>query len=74
MVVPDEGSHVTLESLIEHCAAQGLPRQKFPEQLAIVEALVRNPMGKVIKPQLRAQVLASQGLTNGRCAGGAQKD
>jgi acyl-CoA synthetase (AMP-forming)/AMP-acid ligase II len=74
VVVPVEGSLVTLESLIEHCASQRLPRQKFPEQLAIVESLMRNPMGKVVKSQLRAQVLASQGVTDGHCARGAQLD
>jgi acyl-CoA synthetase (AMP-forming)/AMP-acid ligase II len=74
VVVAVEGSVVTLESLIEHCASHGLPRQKSPEQLAIVETLARNPMGKVIKPQLRAQVLASQEVTDNHCARGAQKD
>jgi acyl-CoA synthetase (AMP-forming)/AMP-acid ligase II len=59
VVVPAPGSTVTLESIAAHCAAQGIARQKTPEQIEIVETIPRNPMGKVVKPDLRAQLLAS---------------
>lgn len=59
VVVPAEGSQVTLESVIAHCTSHGMPRQKTPEQLAIVAAIARNAMGKVVKTQLRAAILAS---------------
>lgn len=59
VVVPADGCQVTLESVVGHCTSRGLPRQKCPEQLAIVDAIARNPMGKVVKSQLRAQILSS---------------
>jgi acyl-CoA synthetase (AMP-forming)/AMP-acid ligase II len=53
VVVLRSESTLTLEDLRAHCAAEGLARQKCPEQLEIVDELPRNPMGKVVKPQLR---------------------
>jgi non-ribosomal peptide synthetase component E (peptide arylation enzyme) len=47
---------VTLTELAQHCRSKGLARQKVPEQLEIVDALPRNPMGKVLKTVLRARV------------------
>jgi cyclohexanecarboxylate-CoA ligase len=45
---------LTIAVLAEHCIARGLAKQKIPEQLEIVPALPRNPMGKVLKHELRA--------------------
>jgi non-ribosomal peptide synthetase component E (peptide arylation enzyme) len=47
---------LTIPELAEHCLAKGLAKQKIPEQLEIVTALPRNPMGKVLKHVLRAEV------------------
>jgi cyclohexanecarboxylate-CoA ligase len=58
VVVPAPGRTVNLETIAAHCAAQGIARQKTPEQVEIVEAIPRNPMGKVVKPQLREKLLA----------------
>jgi acyl-CoA synthetase (AMP-forming)/AMP-acid ligase II len=49
----------TLEELAAHCRAQGLPRQKLPDRLEVVDALPRNPMGKVRKNDLRARFAPS---------------
>lgn len=57
VVVPAQDRQVTLESVVNHCAAEGLTRQKTPEQLAIVDRIARNAMGKVVKSELRARVL-----------------
>jgi acyl-CoA synthetase (AMP-forming)/AMP-acid ligase II len=46
----------TLEALREHLAARGLARFKLPEQLEVLEALPRNPLGKVVRGDLQAQV------------------
>lgn len=46
---------LTLADLAEHCIDRGLAKQKIPEQLEIVAALPRNPMGKVLKHELRAR-------------------
>ena len=53
VVVLRPGCALTLLDLRAHCETEGLARQKCPEQLEIVDELPRNPMGKVVKPQLR---------------------
>ena len=53
VVVPAEGSEVTFESMVAHCKEQGLMTQKLPERLEVVDALPRNPTGKVLKFELK---------------------
>ncbi len=53
VVVPTPGRALTLAQLAEHCQAAGLARQKCPEEVHLVDALERNPMGKVLKQQLQ---------------------
>jgi acyl-CoA synthetase (AMP-forming)/AMP-acid ligase II len=53
VVVPEEGSEVTFESMVAYCREQGLMTQKLPERLEIVAALPRNPTGKVLKFELK---------------------
>ena len=53
VVVLRPAATLTLQDLRAYCEAEGLARQKCPEQLEIVDELPRNPMGKVVKPQLR---------------------
>ena len=56
VVVVSCDSHVgprLRQDLRAYCEVEGLARQKCPEQLEIVDELPRNPMGKVVKPQLR---------------------
>jgi non-ribosomal peptide synthetase component E (peptide arylation enzyme) len=43
----------TLPELGDYLRGEGLTVQKIPEQLEIVEALPRNPAGKVLKHQLQ---------------------
>ena len=57
VVVAAPGAALTLETIAAHCAAQGIARQKTPEHLELVDAIARNPMGKVVKADLRAQIL-----------------
>ena len=57
VVVTRNATTLTLEALRAHCEALGLARHKCPEQIEHVEALPRNAMGKVQKPQLRATYL-----------------
>ena len=47
---------LTIADLAEHCVERGLAKQKIPEQLDVVHELPRNPMGKVLKHVLRADV------------------
>jgi acyl-CoA synthetase (AMP-forming)/AMP-acid ligase II len=53
VVVAEPGAAVTLSQLAEHCRAQGMARQKSPEQVEIVDVLPRNAMGKVRVQELR---------------------
>jgi cyclohexanecarboxylate-CoA ligase len=61
VVLRPEGS-VTLEDLRAFCRAEGLSMQKCPEQLEFATTLPRNAMGKVLKQQLRAELLAGATL------------
>lgn len=53
VVVCAPGSSLSFDELVEHCRAGRLSAHKIPEQLEIVEALPRNPSGKVLKRDLR---------------------
>jgi acyl-CoA synthetase (AMP-forming)/AMP-acid ligase II len=48
-----EGSSVSADELVEHCRAQ-LAKFKVPRDVHFIEALPRNPSGKVLKRELRA--------------------
>jgi acyl-CoA synthetase (AMP-forming)/AMP-acid ligase II len=54
-VVVTSGATTTPEDLIEHCRRQ-LARFKVPKDVVVIDALPRNPSGKVLKRELRAQV------------------
>ncbi|MFO1536572.1 MAG: class I adenylate-forming enzyme family protein [Actinomycetota bacterium] len=47
------GDPPTLAEVFEFCRDAGLMTQKIPEQLEVVEAMPRNPAGKVLKNDLR---------------------
>jgi len=50
----DPADPPTLPEIFEFCKGAGLMIQKIPEQLELVDALPRNPAGKVLKHELRA--------------------
>jgi fatty-acyl-CoA synthase len=53
-VVLRPGANATAETLIEHCRAN-LARFKVPKDVTFLDALPRNPSGKVLKRELRAR-------------------
>jgi non-ribosomal peptide synthetase component E (peptide arylation enzyme) len=54
VVVPRDAAHPpAIGELTAFLAQQGLMAQKLPERLEVVEALPRNPTGKVLKHELR---------------------
>lgn len=55
-VVPKPGAEPTLESVVNHMTAKNVAKYKLPERLEIVPALPRNPVGKILKRQLRQQL------------------
>jgi len=48
----------TLPEVFDFLVAAGFTKQKIPEQLELVDALPRNPTGKVLKHELRAAYAA----------------
>jgi len=60
-VVTVPGASLSLESLIEQLSAAGVARFMWPERLELVEALPRNPTGKVLKGDLVRSLLAGNG-------------
>jgi acyl-CoA synthetase (AMP-forming)/AMP-acid ligase II len=52
-VVVRPGAGTTPDELVEHCRRQ-LARFKVPKHVELVDALPRNPSGKVLKRELRA--------------------
>ncbi|RME40768.1 MAG: hypothetical protein D6796_16755 [Caldilineae bacterium] len=56
VVAPKPGETVTLEEIIDHLRAKDVAVFKLPEKLMLVDALPRNPVGKVLKRELRAKV------------------
>ncbi len=50
------GTTLTLTDVIDHLRAQEIATYKLPERLAIVDALPRNPVGKILKRQLRDDI------------------
>lgn len=53
VVVCRPGEELTFAEMVEHLASHQLSKHKIPEQLELVEALPRNPSGKVLKKDLR---------------------
>jgi fatty-acyl-CoA synthase len=54
VVVPVEGASLTPEQVVEHCRAR-LAGFKTPKHVVVTGALPKNPSGKVLKRQLRAE-------------------
>ena len=46
---------LTEEEMVEFCKGTGMMMQKVPEQLEIVDAIPRNPAGKILKHVLKEQ-------------------
>jgi acyl-CoA synthetase (AMP-forming)/AMP-acid ligase II len=54
--VPRPGERVTLEELVEYLRERRIASYKLPERLEVVEALPRNPVGKILKRELRVSL------------------
>lgn len=55
-VVPAKGHTVTLEEIVEFLRVKDIAVYKLPENLVVLEALPRNPVGKVLKRLLRSKL------------------
>lgn len=54
-IAPAPDHELSLIDLTDHLRAAGVASYKFPERLELIDALPRNPVGKVIKPELRSR-------------------
>ena len=57
VVVGRDGTTFDVAGLAAHCQASGLAKYKCPERVEVVQVLARNAMGKLLKQQLRDQLL-----------------
>ena len=55
-VVPKPEETIDLESVVKFMKEQGVAVYKLPERLEIVNQIPRNPVGKVMKRQLREDI------------------
>jgi len=60
-VVPKPGETVTLEDVVAFMKDKGLAVYKIPERLEIIEAIPRNPVGKILKKVLREDIKKKMG-------------
>lgn len=55
-VVPKEGADVTLESVVAFMKEKNVASYKLPQRLEPISTLPRNPVGKILKRELREQL------------------
>ncbi|WP_371053416.1 class I adenylate-forming enzyme family protein [Rhodococcus gordoniae] len=60
VVVPAEGANPKLEDLVEHLRRHDIASFKLPEQLRIVDTLPRNAVGKLLRRQIRTELLETE--------------
>jgi acyl-CoA synthetase (AMP-forming)/AMP-acid ligase II len=53
VVTPKTGQNVTLEEINEFLRGKDIAKYKYPEILRLMESLPRNPLGKVLKGEIR---------------------
>jgi acyl-CoA synthetase (AMP-forming)/AMP-acid ligase II len=56
MVTPKPGETVTLDEINAFLREKDIAKYKYPEVLKVVESLPRNPVGKILKRELRDMV------------------
>jgi non-ribosomal peptide synthetase component E (peptide arylation enzyme) len=55
-VVPREGQSVALADVAAFMKEKGIAAYKIPERLEVVSAIPRNPVGKILKKNLRKDI------------------
>jgi acyl-CoA synthetase (AMP-forming)/AMP-acid ligase II len=63
---PGAAAGISLDSVREFLAGRGVAGYKLPDRIELVAALPRNPVGKVLKRDLRARLASSPRGTTGR--------
>ena len=57
-VVPRQDAPVTLESIVEFMKKSGCAVYKLPERIEVVTEIPRNPVGKILKKELRRDIMS----------------
>lgn len=70
VVVPGGETLPTVAELAEWLKAKGVAVYKLPQRLETIDVLPRNPMNKILRPELRARVLEKIGMAGQDEAGG----
>jgi non-ribosomal peptide synthetase component E (peptide arylation enzyme) len=60
VVVPKEGEEVTLGELVVFLKEKDIAAYKLPKKLVSLESLPRNAVGKVLKREIRRQLVADR--------------
>ncbi len=55
-VVPREGQSLDLAEIVAFMKEKGIASYKIPERLEVVKAIPRNPVGKILKKELRDDI------------------
>jgi cyclohexanecarboxylate-CoA ligase len=63
VVVPGEETLPTVAELADWLRAKGVAAFKLPQRLETIDVLPRNPMNKVMRPELRARILQKIGIS-----------
>ncbi len=64
IVVAQEHSAPDLDAICRYLSECGIAKFKLPERLAILTALPRNPMGKIVRAELQAALLTATNINN----------
>jgi non-ribosomal peptide synthetase component E (peptide arylation enzyme) len=56
VVVPRPGETVSLTEIVEYLRGLGIATFKLPERLELRDKLPRNPLGKILKRELRNEL------------------
>jgi non-ribosomal peptide synthetase component E (peptide arylation enzyme) len=60
-VVPRPGEKIELPEIVAFMKGKGIAVYKIPERLEVVEAIPRNPVGKILKKALREDIRKKMG-------------
>jgi acyl-CoA synthetase (AMP-forming)/AMP-acid ligase II len=63
------GHRLTFEDMQSFLASSGLARQKFPEELHVLESIPTSSIGKVMKSELRRMAMADPSRPSGQAKG-----
>jgi acyl-CoA synthetase (AMP-forming)/AMP-acid ligase II len=58
-VVPNEKAELTLENIVAHLKSKKIASYKLPEKLIVLNELPKNPVGKILRKELRMKLTSN---------------